>query len=74
MGKGNKLKIGFIHRQPVMDQVLTTDCRTEFKTNFKARVIAEDIISYAMLKLGEMTKNDYVEIIKNSINTNIFAE
>ena len=32
MGKGNKLKIGFIYRQPIMEQVLTNDCRTEFTT------------------------------------------
>ena len=64
MGKGDKLKIGYIVNLPGSRQ--PADFRTEFITDgrlagHKARSIAEDIIAYSQLRLAEMTKNGYVE-------------
>lgn len=43
-----------------------SDCRTQLFTcalpGMKARVIAEDIISYAQLRLVEMSKNDVIDL------------
>ena len=66
MGKGEKLKIGFQYNLPLLQQAQGSDCRSELfacrLAGFKARVIAEDIIAYAQLRLVEMTKNDVLEL------------
>ena len=38
----------------------------------KARVIAEEIISYMQLRLAEMTKNDQIEYTRRLAVTNQF--
>lgn len=74
MGKGSKLKLGFVFHQKLADQTSTMDCHTTFTccehVGLKARSIAEDIISYAQIRLTELTKNHQVEYaLKNrSVN------
>ena len=41
---------------------------------YKARVIAEDIISYAQLRLAEMTKNDQIEFLNSNNVNNLFDQ
>ena len=59
--KGNKLKLGYVHHHQLMDQVTSSDTKVELTCEkdsmMKAKVIAEDIISYCQLRLGEMTQN-----------------
>ena len=41
---------------------------------YKARVIAEDIIAYAQLRLAEMTKNDQIEFLHTNHVNNLFDQ
>lgn len=73
MGKGNKLKLGFVYHQLLADQSTAIDCNTVLTCcdhiGLKARCIAEDIISYAQIRLTELTKNHQVEYaLKNRTN------
>ena len=79
MGKGNCLKIGFIHgTHSLIDQARQTDQRTELFTHkmggLKARAIAEEIISYMQLRLAEMTKNDQIEYTRRLAVSNQFDQ
>mmetsp|Transcript_40381 Transcript_40381/g.61618 ORF Transcript_40381/g.61618 Transcript_40381/m.61618 type:complete len:85 (-) Transcript_40381:215-469(-) len=62
MGKGPILRLGFIYHHQLMNQYQSSDCKIEFfvenqSGGLKARVIAEDIISYAQMRLAETSKN-----------------
>ena len=41
---------------------------------YKARVIAEDIMAYAQLRLAEMTKNDQIEFLNTNHVNNMFGQ
>lgn len=65
MGKGDRLRLAFTYLLP--GSRLPTDCCLEFlmepRAGLKARSVAEDIISYAQLRLVEMSKNNQVEFL-----------
>ena len=73
MGKGSRLKIGFVVHSQVFDLRSTQDCKTEFATSnlagHKARSVAEDIMAYVQLKLVEMTKNGNAEFLSRNYAT-----
>lgn len=76
MGKGQRLKLGFVQQLGVLNTTQSSDCRTEFITDslpgHKARAIAEDIVAYAQLRIAEMTKNDQVEFLHRNHVVTLF--
>ena len=78
MGKENELQIGFIYNHQLADHLCCSDSRLALyvgdSRGYEARVIAEDIIAYAQLRLAEMTKNDQIEFVNSSHVNNLFDQ